>query len=187
MKSDVVYDNFIKLKNKVLESMFVIINDYLSLNINSQKQHFIQSYKDICIDLKTQDKKIKFIQYSFLYTRLFSDKPLYVIEAYDYNWCFGGYISSGNYNPREVFLPWFETKILLEKEIKKYMGKITNYDVDVVMFETLNKIKQYIENIAKESVYICIDSKEHVELEKDSMFMISIGDYRSSYTCLYKG
>lgn len=187
MKNNVVYDNFIELKNEVLRSMFTMIDDYLSLNINSQKQHLIQSYKDICIDLKKQEKKIKFIQYSFLYTRLFSNKPLYVIEAYDCNWCFGGYINSGNYNPREVFLPWFEAKMLLEKEIKRYMGKITNYEVDIAMFEALNKVKQYIEKIAKESVYICIDSKEHMELEKDNMFIISIGDYRSSYTCLYKG
>jgi uncharacterized protein YjbI with pentapeptide repeats len=133
-----------------------------------------------------QKQKIAYIFASFLYTSLQEGKGVYRLDAYDENWFFDLTECAAEYDALWAyeFLHSFCGK--LQEKSKKYVGKVTRYDIDLLKRMEACKFSVYVDAIAREAVKIAVKSPEFAALDKEDVLEIFIGEYKDQCRMLYR-
>ena len=144
---------------------------------------FTRNFHEICVEIrKLQDRAaltaIAYLEYTMLYTNIMDRH--YVAELFVYN--DKGYLDKnqriiGEYDISFLFI-YFERmwdKLLSER--KRYVGKVTSREITAFMVETLPFFGSYLANIARFSIVDCIDKSPFVNINKNDVFRVNVGDY----------
>ncbi|MCE5286142.1 MAG: pentapeptide repeat-containing protein [Pelosinus sp.] len=131
-------------------------------------------------------EKIAYIFASFLYTSLAEGKGVYRLDAYDENWFFDLAECTAEYDALWAYEYLHSLCAKLQEKSKKYVGKVTRYDIDLLKRLEAAKFSVYVDAIAREAVKIAVKSPEFAAVDKEAVLEIFIGEYKDQCRMLYR-
>ncbi|MCX7746066.1 MAG: pentapeptide repeat-containing protein [Clostridia bacterium] len=163
---------------------------YYEKNKGQLALHFVECFKEMCLKIKDMQHagekgEIGHINFSMLRTDMLEKNYVYRAEAYnkywfhdtsecrilyDVTWCFR-------------FLDNFISE-LTEKR-KLYINKIIQPDIERIMLRELTKYNEYIVEIARYAMPEAVKAPEFLEVRRESVFSIRVGEYKGKYDVVY--
>jgi len=121
---------------------------------------------------------IAYIYGSFLYTSLCRGQSVCRLDAYDQNWFLDKAECSVLYDAGWAFSFLHEACSRLAQESKKYIGRITRYDIELIKRAEAGRYSEYIEDLGKEVMEDVFATAEFQALEKADELTVYIGEYK---------
>jgi len=167
-----------------LEKYYLANRDQLA---DGFKQAFCQLYREIS-HMQTQGRKdkIAYIHCSFLYTSLLEGTNQYRLEAFDHTWyldkkeCVVYYDASWAYSFLHELGRWMNI------ERKKYVGRITSYDIELIKRMESFKYGLFVESLARSAIKQAVASPEFAAIAKEDFLHIAIGEYKDQSQEIYR-
>ncbi len=176
--------------NKKSHEKILELQKYYEKHKEELSLDFIKSLKKVCIKAnemqsKNVKEKIENITYSMLRTKMLQKKYVYLIEFFDKSFFLDEKECHGEYHASWAFKFLEELEEDLQKERKKYAGKISISDVQRIILKEAVKYNKYIEDLGRYAV-ANMNSDEFDIMKKEEEIVILIGEYRDLYETVYK-
>lgn len=178
------------LKPKINEKLFAL-DKYFHENKGRLVSAFLDSFRNICIEIKKMQAsgekgKIGFITYSMLRTALLERSYCMLIEAFNEDWfldlreCHAGYEASWAFGFLE------ELGSELGDITKLYIGNIVGADIERIKLKEAEKFNEYVKSLARYAMPEALRIKEYMEIQREEVFEIRVGEYRDTSEIVYK-
>lgn len=133
-----------------------------------------------------KDKKIKYIQISFLRTNIIEGKGDYRIDFFDAKW----------YGDKDEFYKYIKFDFVFEhffkfidelrcKAKKYYNNKITEMDIERISMLECNKYNILVGEYLKEIVKDLVQAPSYIKINKDDNCLILVGEYMGEFEIIY--
>ena len=148
-------------------------------NYDTIQQGMVEAFKNLFIKINKAGKEVGYINISLLRHSIKNGGCLLLMSASNSTWFL-------DKNPVEIyydcswllkFLHEYEEK--LNVEAKKYVGKITKTDVEILKWESLDRdYKGFLTPMFRNSIEKVIELEEYKALKKATNFRILIGEHK---------
>lgn len=166
------------------------LEEYYLHNVEQLTKGFYQSFIQLCqkiSDMQGQGGKgkIAYLHYSLLYTSLMQEQNRYRVEAFDQNWYLDQQECVVDYDASWAYCFLHEVSQWMNVERKKYVGRITSYDIDLLKRMEAFKYGMFVEALAKRAIKQAVASPEFAAIDKEEVVRISIGEYKDHSQPIY--
>ena len=129
---------------------------------------------------------ITYLEYTMLFSNFMNHRYVADVLAYAKT----SYLDKNQrlideYNLSFLFVYFDELWNKLLDERKRYIGKVTTQEIKSFMLQTLPDFFSYLANIARFSTAECVDKSPFVDITKDELFRINVGDYMAKTENVY--
>lgn len=178
------------VKEKVDERLFAQ-EAYYQKNKDVLKSDFVESFRRFCLKIKKMQSsgekgRIGYLTYSMLRTSLIERNYNMLIEAFNEEWFLDFDECQEVYNAGWAFKPLEELGAELEGLIKPYIGSLVSTDVERIKLKSAEKFLKYITSLARYAMPEIITLKEYLELQREEVLEIRVGEYRDKSEIVYK-
>jgi hypothetical protein len=141
------------------------------------------AFRQLCqetVRMQSVGKKnsIAYIYGSFLYSSLCLGQSVYRLDAYDENWFLDRAECAVFYDAGWAFSFLHDACSRLAQESKKYVGKITRYDIELIKRTEAGRYSEYIEDLGREVMEDVFLAPEFLALEKENELTVFMGEYK---------
>ncbi|WP_129599958.1 pentapeptide repeat-containing protein [Anaerophilus nitritogenes] len=172
------YENDVK---SVLDKILIDLEEDFQKNKDTLKKLYLDSFKEICTNIKELEKSTKgktgFIIYTLLRTKILQHKYVYRVIVYDKDWYLNDGIRVGEMDVGFFYKYFEEMWQKLLKASKKYVLKISEIDVERIMLGHLDDFHKYLVELMRYSLIEAIETKEYLAIEKEDILEIQAGEY----------
>jgi hypothetical protein len=184
----------------VLNQTLIHLEEDFQRNKATYKKIFLEGFKDICERIKevntnvevkveeeveTTQKKIGFMIYTLLRTRILDHKYVYKVIIYDKEWYLKDGIGVGELDVTLFYKHFEKMWQKLLKASKKYVLKISVLDVERIMLKHLDDFHKYVVELMRYSLIDAIETEEYMSIEKEDIFEIQAGEYYEPCDIIY--
>nr|WP_317358931.1 pentapeptide repeat-containing protein [uncultured Tyzzerella sp.] len=171
----------------ILKETLEKIEEDFQENIEKYKSEFILNFKSISNEIKNKyvDKKIGYLSYNLMLTKIINKNYNYDIYIYDKDWYLNGDIKIGEYNVEHIYKYYEEMWNKLLEEGMGYIFKINKTDINNVMLNVIDKFHNYIVSIMRNSIIELTETEEYKNLKKEETFSIHTGKFYDIFDLIY--
>lgn len=178
-----MYNDFAAKGGSLLRQQLLKTEELFIKNIHLWSADFAAHFQLMCseiVRLQTEAglSAISHMEYTMLYTNFINRR--YTTEV----WVYGSsrYLDKnqcmlGEYDISFLFIYFDELWDKLLSERKRYVGKVTAQEVTSFMLNTLPDFYSYLTNIARSAIVDCVDEKMFIDIAKNDIFRVNVGDY----------
>ncbi|VBB06152.1 Hypothetical protein LUCI_1367 [Lucifera butyrica] len=182
------------LKNGAAEPYYQnleALDAYYLSHLEKLTEDFVLVFCRFCRKVRKQQEqgrkgKIAYIHCSFLYTSLMEGKGGYRLDALDENWYLDKQECAGSYDGAWAYSFLHEFCCRLNDARKKYAGRITVYDIDLIKRTEAARYGAYVEAIARRGMKKAVTCPEFIAMEKEDVVHITIGEYKDQSREIYR-
>lgn len=152
---------------------------------------FASHFQSICADIvKLQNEStlpaISYMEYSLLYTNFINRKYIAEVLVYgDRRYLDKKQRIIGEYDISFLFIYFDELWNELLSTRKRYLGKVTASEIKSIMLKSLPFFYSYLVSIARFAIKDCINKKPFVDINKNDLFRVKVGDYMANAEIIY--
>lgn len=144
-------------------------------------------YEKICeMQEKMQFQKVGLVSVSFLRTRYLEGNYKYAVYAYEEDGFAGKEIRVGELDVSYFFKYHRETLERLQKEAKKYFGKVTSRDVERLMLEEVGRNTLFSYSLFRKWKSSLFEMEAFRNIKKAQTFQIVLGEYFEPVYVMYE-
>ena len=171
----------------ILKETLEKIEEDFQENIEKYKNEFILNFKSISKEIKNKyvGKKIGYLTYNLMLTKIINKNYSYDIYIYDKDWYLNGDIKIGEYNVEYIYKYYEEMWDKLVKEGRGYIFKINKTDITNVMLNIINKFHNYIVSVMRNSIIELTETEEYKRLKKEEIFNIHTGKFYDIFDLIH--
>ena len=153
---------------------------------------FAENFLSVCTEIVRQQREsslppISRMEYIMLNTNFINRR--YIAEV----WVFGKdrYIDKkqrmvGEYDVSFLFVYFDEMWGKLLSSRKRYLGNVKAREVTSFILESFSDFYSYLISIARFAIVECVDNKPFIDIAKDELFKINVGDYMAETETVYE-
>ncbi|HIT87168.1 MAG TPA: hypothetical protein IAB62_05335 [Candidatus Coprocola pullicola] len=143
-------------------------------------------YEGIAKAQKQQQKAdVQYIQFSFLLSGMKQGKVEILAEAFSKEWYFGGGIYEMYFSMDWLEKELHELQEILNKKSKRFLGKVTEADVERILLHEWRFYQKIEESLLKYALELSLDEKALEEIKKEEDVHIFAGEYRGEFHQIY--
>jgi hypothetical protein len=178
-----------RVKEKILQA-----EDFILQHKEELAAEFVDSFQNYCRKIKTMQLSgdignVRYINYAMLRTSILIHKPQYRIDVYNKDWYYDSSQKEclGEYDGGRVF-DYLE-QIQLELEAlrrENYFHQISIVDIERIKIREAHIFNQLMINMARYALYQRGPGHEFVELAKEEVVEVRMGEYYDVSEVIYK-
>ena len=168
----------IKRNDCLMKTEMLFVN-----NKNDWFVAFAEHFEAICgqiqkMQIDSKLSAISYLEYTMLYTNFVNRQYISEIWVYDRE----SYLDKNqhmidNYDISFLFAHFDELWDELLALKRRYINKVSAKDVTNFMLQVLPDFYSYLANIARFAVAECVDKTPFIDIKKNMIFMVNVGDY----------
>ncbi|CAH8244560.1 pentapeptide repeat-containing protein [Paenibacillus melissococcoides] len=152
---------------------------------------YVQYFKSLCLRLKDQQimgkkGKIGHITFSMLRTQIAEGRSTYLVEATDSSWVFDRNPCRSKYDAEWAFRYLDRLEYELVQGSRNYMGAITPVELERHVLRESVHFHDYVISLIRYAMPQAAALPEFVELEKEDLFEVRVGEYLDISEVVYK-
>ncbi|SFR57740.1 Pentapeptide repeat-containing protein [Anaeromicropila populeti] len=159
-------------------------------NKEALREQFVIKFRKICCHIQTIQKgsqwKSGFMQFHLFRSRVLQHDYRYHVMLYGREWYEKDGIPVTDWDAG-FFFQYFEALWKeLQNEYRKYMGKLTEPDVEIMMLRLLDHFHTYVVELLRYSILDAIETEEYLGLDRGDFFQIRAGEFYEPGQLIHK-
>ena len=151
------------------------LGKYIENNSKEIENRMVKSFKEFFV--RCRDKRVEYIVLSILRTSLLEGKGMCLISGYDENWYLDMNPVEGKFDSGFIFSFFHEYAEIIDKERKKYIGKITYGDIEKIKRERFMDYAGFLYAIFNNSMESIMELEELEKSNISETVQMRIGEY----------
>ncbi len=144
-------------------------------------QEMEEDFRKLFVLCREADREVRFVQIALARSRALSQKPFYLLEAFDKDFYLSEPIAS-----LELHLEWLYEAYgrfceEVDKQGKRYVLCFTASELDRIKLAELVTCRRMVRRLFEETLVHLLNMDEYLALGVSEGFQIQIGEYRGAY------
>lgn len=169
-----------------MEEILADVEEIFQKTKDDFQQQFVREFTHVCEALVKDKRKPGYLMCHLLRTDLIRGVYRSPIVAYDRKWYLHKGIWVGELDTSELFGFYGKLWENLIQRAKRYVGKVSMPEVNVVMQEMVTLFYRYLKELVLYSIAEATETDSYLSMEKEEDFQIRVGEYLEPGDLVYQ-